>query len=310
MLVRWTAAWRASALLAALTLTACEMPVAPDDPDAPPTAPTPPPITSFGGCYAAGAQPSGVGCGRLSSLGDPAADAAFASEIAYQRSFWTGVPAQVGLLNDCSYQQRNALAFPDGTILYGYHLFTSLFSQYRNGLPIAGVLAHEWAHQAQFRFGWQNTAAPTVRSTELEADAFAGYYMALAKGWAWGYIDSYFHAVASSGDYNFNHRNHHGTPQERLAAARLGFEAGLYAMTHNRPLSYVELHAYFSQAIGGAFSAERFAAGLASLSEEERAPAQALLEGEAWAIARGETRGGDVTVPRLGRERRQALFPR
>lgn len=47
--------------------------------------------------------------------------------------------------------------------------------------------------------------------------------MALGESYAWGSIDDYFSAVASFEDYNFNDPSHHGTPEERLTAAQLGF---------------------------------------------------------------------------------------
>jgi hypothetical protein len=310
---RKSALARLRALIVAVAVVGagCENPVRPDNPGGTGGgSPTPaPPRPVFSGCYAAGAQASGLGCGIRSTLGDPSADAAFASEVGYQRGFWQGIPAAVAVFDECRMENRNAVALPDGSILYGYYLFTSLYTQYRNGLPIAGVLAHEWAHQVQFRFGWQNPNAPTVRGTELEADAFAGYYMALAKGWAWSFIGSYWQAVFNSGDYNFNSRGHHGTPEQRLAAARMGFEAGLYAITYNRPFTYYELHTVFAQAIGSGFSHQRFSAQAAA-STAPRELADALLRGEAWDIARGNTKGSELSLPAIGHVNREALFPR
>ena len=276
-------------------ITGCVEPPPITGPD-PGPGPTPAPVPStparrtFVGCYAAGAGSGSLGCGVGRTLGDPAADAAFLSEIQYQSQFWGGVPATVYVLDECQPEYANAYALPSREILFGRHLFHKLARQYGNGLPISGVLAHEWGHQVQFAYGWMNAGGGTVRPTELEADAFAGYFMALAKSWAWPLIGSYFQSVYNSGDTNFNHPSHHGTHQERLAAARLGFEAAGYAIRLGRPLHYVELHQAFRQQIQGF--------GAATAAPPVNDLAAALQGGEALAIARGETEGSDGPGPR------------
>jgi hypothetical protein len=310
--LRIAASW--VTMLALLTLTAC----AGDDSakpgggtstgpsTVPPVSGGPTNLKSFVGCYAAGATSSGVGCGHLSTLGNAAEDATFTSEVQYQGGFWGGVPAIVYVFNECSPAMKNAIATPDRSINFGYYLFRSLIGQYPDGLPIAGVLAHEWGHQVQFAYGWMNPNQSTVRPTELEADAFSGYYMGLGKQFAWSFINSYFSAVYSFGEYNFNSPMHHGTPQERLAAARLGFDTAVSAASLGRPLSYAQLHSIFTGVIGTAVIARMTTASVPDDSEHMLSAEQVQ---HVAAIAEGRSTGSEGTVPG-SLEFRRALFPR
>lgn len=266
---------------------------------------------SFVGCYAAGASYSQIGCGITNTLvGDPSVDAGFSSEITYQSGFWGGVPATVYAFNECSPQNKNAMSFPGGTIVFGQYLAYDLLTQFGSALPIAGVLAHEWGHQVQFDYGWQNRSASTARPTELEADAFSGYYMGLAKQFAWSQINSYFAAVASFGDYNFNDPQHHGTPQERLAAARLGFDTAINALQTGRRYGYPDLHFVFTAQIGtSVLRTSAFSGDAGAPSAAAAALLNELNVDQVTAIASGASRGSEV-VPREFHTPRQALFPR
>ncbi|MFL6388896.1 MAG: hypothetical protein ACJ71U_15545 [Terriglobales bacterium] len=259
----------------------------------------------FAGCFAPGATTGTTGCGLLNSFGDPNADAAFGSEVNFQETFWQGLPTNVHVWNDC--QNPNAVSLPSHDILYGIRLFQMLATSFPgNGLPIAGVLAHEWGHQAQFAFGWMQNTEPTARPTELEADALSGYYMALAKSFAWPLISDYFAAVANMGDFNFNDPSHHGTPLERLAAARLGFDTGIRVLQTQVPLSYPQLHQIFSAAIASfpastlQFDAVSDATSLDFLN--------ALRASEFFDILKGYTRGSDLPIPVV--RNKAKLFPR
>lgn len=256
--------------------------------------PVGPPSAAAGkpGCYAA-SYGAGSGYGERvgSSLGNPYYDQKMGEEVAIQGMFFNGIPATVSILYESSPQHRNAYASPDGHILFGYHMFYYTVQRYSE-LAVAGVLAHEWGHQTQFRFGWP-TDNPGM---ELEADAFSGYYMALAKQWAWSQIQGYFANTYALGDYHFNSPSHHGTPDQRLAAAYLGVNTAIQAIQTNRPFSYQELHSLFSSQLG----ARVVGAGPApewqdeSLRETRRILDSLPLE----AIARGESRGEEVVYPR------------
>jgi hypothetical protein len=226
------------------------------------------------------------------TLGSPQDDLIFGNETSRQEQFWAGLPTQVSILNDCS--APNAYSTPSHQILYGISLFQRLVQNFHgNPLPVAGVLAHEWGHQAQFANGWMTPDQSTARATELEADAFSGYYMALVGQFSWAPITDYFTAVTSFGDYDFNSPSHHGTPQERLGAARLGFDTGVQAL-QTGPLSYTQLHQIFSSRISQfSHTATRVVVSNATA----RRVVNELAHSEAAAIWRGETRGSDEPPP-------------
>ena len=166
-------------------------------------------------------------------------------EIAIQRMFFNGIPANVYILYEPNPQLKNAWASPNGNILFGYHMFYYTVSFYGE-LPVAGILAHEWAHRAQQSIGWNYSKGS---HQELEADAFSGYYMALAKQWNWNQIQGYFANVYATGDYNFNSPFHHGTHQQRLEAAYFGVLTGLEAIENGTQYTYNQIHDLFMNEI-------------------------------------------------------------
>lgn len=216
-----------------------------DPPETPPPN-NPPTQQSTTGCYSSSQQAmsaSQFGCGILESFGDPTFDRQFSEEVSIQTQFW-GLPAQVYIFDECA-GSKNALSHPDRYILFGIRLTVDTIIQTGSSLPIAGILAHEWAHQAQFAHNWINPTASTARNTELEADAFAGYYMGLAKNWAGAELESFFQILFSLGDYDFNNPNHHGTPNERRSAGALGMLVAYEVLKQGQLLSYDELHYIF-----------------------------------------------------------------
>jgi hypothetical protein len=202
------------------------------------------------GCYNAslsGAGQDQFGCGLTGSLGDPVLDSKFQQEIAIQTQFWTGYPTTVYTFNECSVDNANAYSSPEGFIMFGIWLTSRTITQTGSDLPIAGILAHEWGHQLQFRFGWMTQTEPTQRSNELEADMWSGFYMAMAKSWAGPQINAYYQSLFSTGDYYFNSPQHHGTPNQRIAAGAVGLGIANQVITTRVPKSYQELHAIFVQ---------------------------------------------------------------
>jgi hypothetical protein len=194
------------------------------------------------GClgYATGATNSGT---LGTTLNNPVYDLKMSQEVAIQRQFFSGIPANVYILSEPSIEHKNAYASSDGTIRFGYYMFYYTVQTYGE-LPVAGVLAHEWGHRAQFVAGWNDyNNKPAYR--ELEADAFSGFYMALAKQWAWSQIQSYYSNVYATGDYNFNHPQHHGTGTQRVQAAYLGVNVALQVLNTGQGLSYNQLHTLF-----------------------------------------------------------------
>ena len=89
------------------------------------------------------------------------------------------------------------------------------------------IHAHEFVHHVQFELGAFGASSPEgTRRTELMADAFGAYYLAHAKGatfQAKRIVDT-FKIVREIGDCNFASPGHHGTPNQREAAAMWGAE--------------------------------------------------------------------------------------
>jgi hypothetical protein len=129
--------------------------------------------------------------------------------------------------------------------------------------------------------------------------------MALGESYSWGSIDNYFSAVASFGDFNFNDPNHHGTPQERLASAQLGFQTALEVIQTGTPVTYADLHQIFATAIGG-FSERR-------INTKTKHPTASHFLGrldteQILDILKGVNHGRDASVPSV--ENRERLYPR
>jgi uncharacterized protein len=95
---------------------------------------------------------------------------------------------------------------------------------YQHGdAALAYILAHEYAHAAQIAGG---SRLRNITKIELQADCLAGYYMGVMPGV--DFDDQDIKEIASIafqvGDYEFNNRQHHGTPKERARAVLLGFQ--------------------------------------------------------------------------------------
>lgn len=117
-----------------------------------------------------------------------------------------------------------------------------------------GILAHEWAHQIQFDHytdwypnGAAEDPAADTRHTELEADFIAAYYMTHKRGatYNWKRVEQFFDLYFQIGDCSFASSGHHGTPNQRIEAARLGYELADSAQKKGHILSQEEVHEYF-----------------------------------------------------------------
>jgi hypothetical protein len=130
--------------------------------------------------------------------------------------------------------------------------------------------------------------------------------MALGESYSWSSIDNYSSAVTSFGDYNFKSSAHHGTPQERLAAAQLGFQTAIQAIQTQTQLTYLDLHQIFSTAISG-FSTRQI-----PMADSQRPVAARFLShldnSQIIDILNGANRGNDAWVPTI--ENRESLYPR
>ena len=261
------------------------------------------------GCYSvsyAGASAGAIGCGLINSFGDATFDRQFGEEVYIQSYFWGLYPTVYGF-DECS-GNMNALALPEGYILLGRNLTWNVIQQHGTSLPLAGVLAHEWAHQAQFMFNWMDPSQPTVRNSELEADAFSGYYMGLAKGWAGDMLETYLRLLESIGDTNFNDPGHHGTPQERRAAGTLGLQTAFDAINRGAPYDYPTLHALFTSTLASLGLIK--SSVIPSWYADQALEVQRHLDLDfVRAVLRGEAFPSELEAPVSSPEMRQQLFP-
>ncbi len=115
------------------------------------------------------------------------------------------------------------LGRPDGSVLFGISLLAEqLYSHQFWGAAIAGIMAHEWGHIAQFMSGIKR---PTPQM-ELQADFLAGWYMGYkhVNGFATVMISGLADSLYSKGDYYFWSEQHHGTPMQRRDAMMQGYD--------------------------------------------------------------------------------------
>lgn len=117
---------------------------------------------------------------------------------------------------------------PDGTILFGQNMMMSQLQRDPSGATVVAIMAHEFSHLAQFRRGFRETG----KRPELHADFMAGWYLNVRGRYSWTNLMPALRVFYEIGDYAFNSPQHHGTPQERLAAAAAGFNSGAQSAAH------------------------------------------------------------------------------
>jgi uncharacterized protein len=89
---------------------------------------------------------------------------------------------------------------------------------------LAYILAHEYAHAAQTIGGFRPR---NITLIELQADCLAGFYMGAMPNVTFDRqdIEQIAQTAYQVGDYEFNNRQHHGTPEQRARAVLTGFQA-------------------------------------------------------------------------------------
>ncbi len=114
----------------------------------------------------------------------------------------------------------------DGTVFYGKrYLAKHMQSPESPEAMVTATCAHEFGHIVQYKHGINlSKAQPTAKRQELHADFFAGYFAGARKLQKPDYPAAVFavsrHAI---GDFSTG-KDHHGTPDERVAAIVRGFE--------------------------------------------------------------------------------------
>lgn len=119
--------------------------------------------------------------------------------------------ADVAIYNDLLRQEgRTSACCPDGTVLIGLALLRSeQWATRGTGLSMPAIIAHEYAHIAQFKykFPWTEGKWP-----ELHADFLAGWF--IAHRGRFPVANNAYQAAYSlyyKGDYEFNDPGHHGS---------------------------------------------------------------------------------------------------
>lgn len=116
------------------------------------------------------------------------------------------------------------------------------------------IYAHEFAHHIQFENGYfrdpyatAGDRAERTRYTELMADALSAYYLTHKRGATMNRkrVEQFLQVFFQIGDCGFRNPGHHGTPNQRMAAARFGFELAHQAHKQGHILSSAEAHARF-----------------------------------------------------------------
>ena len=170
----------------------------------------------------------------MRSTGNQRLDVIF--DAALQRLAQTfGVWPKVGFYEDGAEPNAVAMRYRVGeafeyAVVFGRNYFTRLYSYDPSGVTILQTAAHEFAHVWLYQSGAfeeVHGGQPTVKRVELHADFLSGYYLGVRKRdnpdaslWAAG-IRRW-----QSGDNDLRNLHHHGTPDERLAAAEAGFKLG------------------------------------------------------------------------------------
>jgi hypothetical protein len=120
-----------------------------------------------------------------------------------------------------------------------------------------GIFAHEFGHHIQYENGYIDepvpgtqgrvTEAEKTRYTELMADAYSAYFLTHSQGLALNQkrVEQFLVVFFQIGDCGFKSDGHHGTPNQRLAAARFGFNVAAEAQKQGHVLTSQEFHARF-----------------------------------------------------------------
>jgi hypothetical protein len=115
-----------------------------------------------------------------------------------------------------------------------------------------GIFAHEFAHHIQYENEYfddlDHLSAPEqTRYTELMADAMAAYYLTHARGAALNQkrVVQFLEVFYQIGDCAFADPGHHGTPNQRMAAAEFGFQVAADFQKQGHILTAEEFYQLF-----------------------------------------------------------------
>ena len=116
------------------------------------------------------------------------------------------------------------------------------------------IFAHEFGHHIQYENGYFNdfpsprySEAEQTRYTELMADAYAAYFLTHSRGAAMNQkrVEQFHQVFFQIGDCSFKSDGHHGTPNQRHAAAAFGFQLAADAQRQGQILTSDAFHDLF-----------------------------------------------------------------
>jgi len=139
-----------------------------------------------------------------------------------------GVTPEFAYLPGIDQDADNAFASPEhedrlasGSVFFGRRLLAGVLQdEHRGYASLAGILAHEFGHIAQFR---RNEPLDELES-ELQADYLAGYYLARRSHTLPDGPEQFVYTLFGYGDedFDFYHPVGHGTGDQRVAAMLAG----------------------------------------------------------------------------------------
>jgi uncharacterized protein len=126
-----------------------------------------------------------------------------------------------GISSPCG-RVSGSLYCPRNNTIYITQQHIKMAYQYGDA-ALAYILAHEYAHAVQITSG---TRIRNITQLELQADCLAGYYMGVMPDVTFDRqdIEEIAGIAYQVGDYEYNNKQHHGTPKERARAVLTGFQ--------------------------------------------------------------------------------------
>ena len=156
------------------------------------------------------------------------------------------------------------------------------------------VYAHEFAHHIQYENDYFDDPYATAgdppeqtRYTELMADAFSAYYLTHKRGAAMNRkrVEEFLEVFFQIGDCAFDNPGHHGTPNQRMAAARFGFDVADEAQKQGHILTSEQFHDRFVAAYPGLVAPDATVAGAPGGGRREGTRRGAVGAGERFTFA-------------------------
>ena len=157
-------------------------------------------------------------------------------------AFWT--------FNSVSFRDRED-GIPD-KIVMGDGILEGFAAVGFSDVAPQAIFAHEFAHQIQYENDYFDdlgavSRAEATRYTELMADAMAAYYLTHARGASMNQkrVKQFLNVFYQIGDCAFSDPGHHGTPNQRFAAAEFGFRLADQAQKQGHILTAEQFHRAF-----------------------------------------------------------------